>query len=329
MSENKENITLPNMSEVIVSSSPHLHSDSSISKIMLMVIISLLPACLAGVYYFGFDAVRVLLLTIGSCLAVEAVWCTIAKKQNPWKDGSSILTGLLLGMNLSASSPWWICFLGACLAIILGKEIFGGLGNNPFNPALVARVGLLIGFTTPMTTWVSPVDGSTCATPLGMTFEQLVEHKIDIVSNLLVGNVAGCIGETSALALLIGGALLIGMKIIKWHIPVSFIGTVFVFTAICHYANPAVYIPPMYHVLSGGLILGAIFMATDMVTSPLTEKGMIVFGIGCGIVTCLIRLWASYPEGVSFAILFMNALVPLIDDFTQKKPFGAAEAEAK
>jgi len=325
--ENKNEIQMPVMENVLVSSSPHLHDKNSVSKVMLTVIAALMPACAAGVYFFGFPALRVLLLCVISCLLIEGVWNHFAGKSGTWKDGSSILTGILLGMNISAGSPWWICFLGAALAIILGKEIFGGLGYNPFNPALVARVGLLIGFTTPMTTWISPTDGVTCATPLGMSVAELTSSKLDVVQNLFVGNVAGCVGETSALAILIGGVALIALKVIKWHIPVSFIGTVAVFASICHWADPETYIPPMYHVLSGGLFLGAFFMATDMVTSPMTNKGMIIFGVGCGLITCLIRIWASYPEGVSFAILFMNALVPLIDRFAAKKPFGSIEAE--
>lgn len=326
--EIKNEIEMPLMENVVVSSSPHLHANNSVSKIMFLVIVSLMPACFTGVYYFGFPALKVLVLCVLSCLLVEALWNVIAGREQTWRDGSAILTGLLLGMNLAACVPWWICFIGGCLAIILGKQLFGGLGYNPFNPALVARVGLLLGFTTQMTTWVSPVDGTTCATPLGMT----IDHpefvgKVISCKELLIGNVAGCIGETSVIALSIGGIFLISLKIIKWHIPVSFISTVAIFTGICHWINPEVYMSPLYHVLSGGLFIGAIFMATDMVTSPMTEKGMIIFGIGCGVITCLIRLWANYPEGVSFAILFMNALVPLIDRFSAKKPFGTKEAE--
>ena len=332
--ENTDRIELPVMENVIVSSSPHLHDSNSVAKIMLIVIASLIPACATGVFYFGMPALRVLVFSILSCLLIEAIWNKLAGRKASWKDGSAVLTGLLLGMNLSAGAPWWICFLGGTLAIVLGKELFGGLGYNPFNPALVARVGLLIGFPTTMTSWVSPcdavttatLDSVTSATPLGMAPAELID-KTDIIRDLLMGNVAGCIGETSAIALLIGGIVLIAFKIIKWHIPVSFIGTVAIFASVCHWADPETYIPPMYHLLSGGLFLGAIFMATDMVTSPMTKKGMIIFGVGCGVITCLIRFWASFPEGVSFAILFMNALVPLIDRFAAKKPFGIQEAE--
>lgn len=341
--ENKQEIKLPETEELVVSASPHLHDKRNISNIMLMVIISLIPACIAGVYFFGINAVRVMVLCTVFCVGMEFLWCKLAGQAATWKDGSAAVTGILLALNLNAGIPWWVCLVGAFLAIILGKQIYGGLGYNPFNPALVARVGLLLGFPKLMTTWMKPGPGNlmvsdavTGATPLGAvktsvetaaqsgakisdTFSAFTNS--DAYMDYFFGNVGGCLGETSALALLIGGIFLIAMKLIRWQVPLAYIGTVAVFTAIVHSCGgptPG----PLFHVLTGGLFLGAFFMATDMVTSPMTGKGALIFGIGCGIVTCVIRIWGSYPEGVSFSILFMNALVPLIDRFTAKRPFG-------
>lgn len=369
----ENSVRLPNPEQLIVSTSPHLHGGGSISKIMLIVIISLLPACGAGIYYFGLPALEVLLLCVISCVGLEMLWCLIAGSKQTWKDGSAVVTGLLLGMNLSAGVPWWVCVIGGVLAIGLGKQIFGGIGYNPFNPALVARVGLLIGFPKIMTTWVVPrnfsymlnaksgflanpaidklkdlgsghlpfsgtIDGVTCATPLGIV-NTTAEMAKDAGTKLTVdpfahianatmyhnyfwGNVGGCLGETSVFFLLVGAAILFAFKIIRWRIPIAYVGTVAVITYIAHTANPALTPGPLFHVLTGGLILGAFFMATDMVTSPMTNNGAVIFGIGCGVITCCIRIWGSYPEGVSFSILLMNAVVPLIDRYTTGKPFG-------
>lgn len=324
MSEETSNIQLPDPSQLMVSNSPHMRDKPTINRIMFTVVIAMLPACLAGIWFFGLDALRVLVLTTASCVLIEEGWNKMMKRPSSWKDGSAILTGILLGMNLNAGVPWWVCILGGILAIILGKQLYGGLGYNPFNPALVARVGLLIGLPEIMTTWNSPQGGQmvsdvvTGATPLGMA-PGAVEVK-----QMLVGNIGGCLGETSAIALLIGGAILIAFKLIKWEVPLAFIGTVAIITGIAHAVNPTAYHSPIVHVLSGGLLLGAFFMATDMVTSPMTHKGAWIFGIGCGVMTSLIRLWGAYPEGVSFSILFMNALTPLIDRGTIRKPFGFA-----
>ena len=362
-------IRLPEPDKLIVSSSPHIHSGGSINKIMLIVILSLMPACFAGVYYFGISALLVLIYCTVASVGIEAIWNKLAGKPQTWKDGSAAVTGILLGMNLSAGVPWWTCILGSALAIILGKQLFGGLGYNPFNPALVARVGLLIGLPKIMTTWVVPkdfsymekaggffnaaqlqnldqfanktipftakIDAITCATPLGIAstatgsapFAGIQSHEALV--NYFWGNVGGCLGETSAIALIIGGVILLAFKLIKWYIPVSYIGTVFVLTAILSHFYPTLTPGPMFHLLAGGLLLGAIFMATDMVTSPMTKKGALIFGFGCGIVTTAIRIWGSYPEGVSFSILFMNALVPLIDRFTIGKPFGFRKNKVK
>jgi len=320
-------IRLPDPAKLVVSNSPHMRSGENIQKIMFTVVAAMLPACLAGIWFFGLAALKVLLISTLSCVAFEELWNKLAKRPSSWKDGSAIITGILLGMNLNAGVPWWVCILGGFLAIILAKQLFGGLGYNPFNPALVARVGLLIGLPEIMTTWNQPQAGKmvadvvTTATPLGMA-PGTVEIK-----QMLIGNTGGCLGETSALALLIGGAILIAFKLIKWEVPAAFIGSVAVITGIAHWANPTVYQSPVVHVLSGGLLLGAFFMATDMVTSPMTRKGAVIFGLGCGVMTSLIRLWGSYPEGVSFSILFMNALVPLIDRNTIRKPFGYVAPE--
>jgi len=331
MAETTSTIQLPDPSQLMVSNSPHIRDNQSISKIMFTVILALLPACLAGIWFFGFAALKVLLVTTLSCVLLEEGWNKLNKRASTWKDGSAILTGILLGMNLNAGMPWWVCVLGAVLAIILAKQLFGGLGYNPFNPALVARVGLLIGFPAIMTTWNVPQSGKfladavTAATPLGEGATPAA------LTSLFTGNVGGCVGETSVIALLIGGAILLWKKLIKWEIPVAYIGSVFLITAIPYILNhhgihilrgDAIPHSPVYHVLSGGLLLGAFFMATDMVTTPMTRKGALIFGLGCGVMTSLIRLWGAYPEGVSFSILFMNALTPLIDRVTISKPFG-------
>ena len=332
--ETTPTIQLPDPTKLMVSNSPHIRDNNNIKKIMFTVVLALLPACLAGIWFFGFAALKVLLLTTVSCVVLEEGWNKLTKKPSTWKDGSAILTGILLGMNLNAGVPWWVCVLGAVLAIILAKQLFGGLGYNPFNPALVARVGLLIGLPEIMTTWNVPTAGkmmadvTTAATPLG----EGVKNGAFSLGDLFAGNVGGCIGETSVLALLIGGGLLLAFKLIRWQIPVAYIGSVFAITGVAYLIHPETMHSPVYHVLSGGLLLGAFFMATDMVTSPMTKKGMFIFGLGCGIMTSAIRLWGAYPEGVSFSILFMNALTPLIDRSTINKPFGyvaPAKGEAK
>jgi electron transport complex protein RnfD len=317
-------VQLPDATRLVVSNSPHIHGNDSISKVMAEVLIALLPAALAAVWFFGLHALRVMALCTLGCIAVEEIWNKCAKRPSSWKDGSAVVTGLLLAMNLSAGAPWWICILGSLLAIGLGKQIFGGLGYNPFNPALVARVALLIGFPQLMTSWVAPqpgawtaLDAMTGATPLGASGAAVATLK-----DLFIGNVGGCLGETSALALLIGGAFLIVRKRIKWQVPAAFIATVALISGLVHHVNPALTPPAIYHVFAGGLMIGAFFMATDMVTSPMTVNGALIFGVGCGLITSVIRIWGGYPEGVSFSILFMNALTPLIDRYTIGKPFG-------
>jgi len=364
MSEvNNNEVMMPNAEELVVSSSPHIHlKTQDIWKVMMWVIVSLLPAAGAGVYFFGLPALKVIVLCIIFSVIIEAIWCKIAKEPvlGTIKDLSAVVTGLLLALNLSAGVPWWICLIGAFLAIGLGKQVFGGLGSNPFNPALVARVGLLIAFPKFMTTWVPTrlmeagaygkvfmnADGITCATPLGMvkTAEEVARTAgvsavqaaadkfgslttMDSIWQYCIGNVGGCLGETSAIALLVGGLFLCFMKLIKWQVPFAYIGTVAVFTGIVNGINPCLTPEAMFHVVSGGLMLGAFFMATDMVTSPMTTLGAVIFGIGCGIITSMIRIWGNYPEGVSFSILIMNALVPLIDRFSYRLPFGYKAVE--
>ena len=319
--------------QLYLSSSPHIHSGETTDKVMRSVIYSLLPACGVAVYFFGWHALLVLsLCAIGSVVA-EALSQKAMGKPLTITDGSAALTGILLALNLPPSSPWWLALLGAVVAIAVGKQVYGGLGYNPFNPALVARVVLLISFPVQMTTWTSPgrlgaVDAVTAATPLGemktaimLTGELPVSMKTGLGAYFM-GNMAGSLGEVSALALLLGAAFLFWRRIITWHIPVSFLGSAALFSGGFWLLDPGRFANPMFHLFTGGLILGAFYMATDMVTSPVTNKGMIIFGVGCGVVTVLIRLFGGYPEGVSFAILLMNAATPLIDRFTRPKKFG-------
>lgn len=315
------------MNKWIVSSSPHVHSGDSIQKNMLYVVLALLPAYLVALYYFGVGALVVSSIAVVSCIGVEAlIQRFVLKTKVSISDGSAALTGLLLAMNLPANLPWWMVIIGSIVAIGLGKMCYGGLGNNLFNPALVGRVFLLISFPAAMTTWPVPepfslayMDAQTAATPLAlMKYDQLLPP----ILSTIIGNEGGSMGEVSAIALLLGGAFLLWKKVITWHIPVSILLTVALFTGIMHAIDPIAYHHPLWHLCAGGLLLGAIFMATDYVTSPMTGRGQIVYGIGIGIITVVIRLWGSYPEGVSFAILLMNAATPLIDKYIQPKRFA-------
>lgn len=326
---------------LIMSSSPHVHGGVDVPAVMRSVVWAMVPAVLVGLWFFGLNGVRVLVLSVAGCLACEWLGNRIAGRRSTLRDWSAVITGVLLAMNLPSTSPWWMVLAGCVVAILLAKVIYGGLGYNPFNPALVARVFLLISFPVQMTTWAVPagpgtaLDAATGATPLGALREALSLGRtiadVDLVPvwKLAVGFRAGSLGEVSVIALLLGGLFLLWKGVIRWQIPVGFIGTVFVVTGICHLADPQAYVSPVYHVLSGGLFLGAFFMATDMVTSPVTRKGMLIFGVGCGLLTAVIRLWGGYPEGVSFAILLMNAATPLIDRYTRPRVFGAAGKEAK
>lgn len=327
------------MGKLIVSLSPHAHGSDSVERNMYGVIIALVPALLVSFIYFGLGSAVVCATSVAACVFFE--WAinkyVIKNTATSVCDGSAILTGLLLGFNLPSNLPVWIIIIGALVAIGIGKMTFGGLGSNLFNPALVGRCFLLVSFPAQMTSWPvvgqvgSYVDAETGATPLSLmktaikTGDSSVLNQLPDALHLLLGNNAmggaGTIGEVCALALLIGGAYMIWKKIITWHIPVSIIVTVFVFSGLLHIWQP-VYADPISVILSGGLMLGAIFMATDYVTSPMCVKGQIIYGVAIGFLTVVIRNWGSYPEGMSFAILIMNAFTPLINTYVKPKRFG-------
>ena len=311
-----------------VSPSPHIHGGDSISKNMYGVLIALIPAFLVSLYCFGLGALIVTATSVLACVIFEyLIQRFLMKKEPTLCDGSAILTGVLLAFNVPSNLPIWIILIGALAAIGIGKMSFGGLGNNIFNPALVGRVFLLISFPAQMTTWPVPdvfpmtyTDAETGATILSSLHEG--GAPLPAMVDMLIGRIGGSLGEISAIALLLGFAFMLWKKIITWHIPVSILATVFVFTGILYLVNPTVYVNPFIHLLSGGLLLGSIFMATDYVTSPMRKNGMIVYGIGIGLLTAVIRIFGSYPEGMSFAILIMNAFTPLINSYIKPKHFG-------
>jgi len=318
-----------------VSPSPHLHTEDSVRKIMYRVVLALLPALIWSVIVFGIDALRVTLIAIIASVGFEYLIQRFILKIKPSvTDGSALITGLLFAFNVPSNLPWWIIIIGALVAIGIGKMSFGGLGTNIFNPALVGRVFLLISFPVQMTSFPTPkmndVDAVTSATPLGLLKEGVMNGKplselmgqLPTASDLLFGNMSGSLGEISSLLLIIGGLYLLVRKIITWHTPVSVLGSMFIMAAIFWMVNPETYIEPTYHLLIGGAMLGAIFMATDPVSSPMTGKGQVVYGIGIGIITMSIRLFGAYPEGISFAILIMNAFTPLINNTIKPKRFG-------
>ncbi len=321
-----------------VSGSPHLHGDQTIKKIMWGVVIALIPAMLVSFWYFGIGALLLTLVSVFTCVVVEfIIQKYMLKEPNSIGNGSAVITGILLALNVPSNLPVWMIVVGAIVSIAVAKMTFGGLGKNPFNPALVGRVFMLISFPVDMTSWPLPivnrtvlVDAVTGPTSLGVVKEGLAkgDAMTDVMSrvpsyvDMLLGNMGGSFGEVSAIALILGGLFMLIRKIITWHIPITFIGTVFAFTGLLYLLDPTQYIDPVFHLLAGGLMLGAIFMATDMVTSPMTKTGMVIFGIGCGLLTVLIRVWGAYPEGVSFAILIMNAIVPLINKGFKPKKFG-------
>lgn len=316
------------MDKLIISPAPHIHGGDTVSKNMLAVIVALIPALLVGFYFFGLGALIITVTAVVSCVLFEYLIQRFVLKAEPTVgDGSAALTGLLLALNLPSNFPVWMVIVGSLVAIGIAKMSFGGLGNNPFNPALVGRVFLLISFPVEMTSWPVPVpfstkylDAVTAATPLASMKGHL--GTIPDTLHLFLGNTGGSMGEVSALAILIGLAYLLYKKIISWHIPVSILATVFVFTGILHFANPTLFASPVAHLFTGGLMLGAVFMATDYVTSPMNTRGMLVYGVGIGIITVLIRAFGAYPEGVSFAILIMNAFTPLINTYIKPKRFG-------
>ena len=321
------------MSKLTISLSPHVHGGDSVQKNMYGVCIALLPALIASFCFFGLGAVKVMLASVLSCVFFEwAITKFILKRDRlTILDGSAILTGLLLGFNLPSNLPIWIIILGALFAIGVGKLTFGGLGQNIFNPALAGRVFLLISFPVQMTSWsdnvLDNIDGYSGATPLSLMQKAILEKDASILNDLpsslemFLGQTEGSMGEVSALLLLIGCAFMLWRKIITWHIPVSIIATVLVFSGLLHLANP-IYANPMQVIFSGGMILGACYMATDYVTSPMSHKGQLIFGVCIGLLTVVIRNWGAYPEGMSFAIIIMNAFTPLINVYCKPKRFG-------
>ncbi|OUN65310.1 MULTISPECIES: RnfABCDGE type electron transport complex subunit D [Butyricimonas] len=324
------------MSNFTISPSPHVHGGDSIEKNMYGVLIALVPTFIFSIVFFGLGAILVTLTSVVACLVFEYVIQKYLMKQRPtiW-DGSAIITGVLLAFNLPSSLPLWIVVIGALVAIGIGKMSFGGLGNNIFNPALVGRVFLLISFPVQMTTWPIPngfatADAVTGATPLALVKEAVKNGQAvgDALSsagfstgNLILGNMGGSLGEVAAIGLLLGFAYMLIRKIISWHIPVAIFATVIVFSGILNLADPAQFAGPVFHLFTGGLMLGAIFMATDYVTSPMTHKGMIIYGVGIGLLTVIIRVFGAYPEGMSFAILIMNGFTPLINRYCKPRRF--------
>jgi len=324
------------MNKFIVSPSPHAYTGESVPKLMYGVILSLLPALAVSVFYFGIGMIIVTAVAVGSCILFEYLIQKYMLKVKPTHlDGSALLTGLLLAFCLPSNIPIWMVMIGALAAVGIGKLTFGGLGNNIFNPALVGRVFLFISFPVAMTAWpeagqwLQYTDAVTGPTPLGLMKEGLATKTVAEIMpqvpsyfNLLLGRMMGSSGEVSAIALLLGMIYMMYRKIISWHIPLTILGTVFLFSGILWLANPDRFADPLFHLLSGGLMLGAIFMATDYVTSPMTSRGMIIYGIAIGIVTVLIRVFGAYPEGVQFAILIFNGFTPLINKFVKPKRFG-------
>lgn len=324
------------MSNFTISPSPHVHGGDSIEKNMYGVLIALVPTFIFSIVFFGLGAILVTLTSVVACLVFEYVIQKYLMKQRPtiW-DGSAIITGVLLAFNLPSSLPLWIVVIGALVAIGIGKMSFGGLGHNIFNPALVGRVFLLISFPVQMTTWPVPngfatADAVTGATPLALVKEAVKNGQAvgDALSsaglttgNLILGNIGGSLGEVAAIGLLLGFAYMLIRKIISWHIPVAIFATVIVFSGILNLADPAQFAGPVFHLFTGGLMLGAIFMATDYVTSPMTHKGMLIYGVGIGLLTVIIRVFGAYPEGMSFAILIMNGFTPLINRYCKPRRF--------
>ncbi len=310
------------MQNLIVSASPHQRSEMTTQKIMLRVIIALMPAVIASGIIFGARAIMLILLCASSCVVFEYLSRKLMRRSNTIYDLSAVVTGILLAMNLPPTLPFWMAIIGSFISIVIVKQLFGGIGQNFANPAIVGRIVLMLSFTTEMTTWVKPfwyktADLSTSPTPLSSSIEKLPSYL-----DLFLGTTGGCLGETCALALLIGGLYLAFTGIISLSTPVSFLGTL----ALLSLIGGA---DPLYQILSGGAMIGAFFMATDYATTPVTNKGKIIFGIGCGAITFLIRQFGSYPEGVSFSILLMNILTPYIDMFTKTKPLGAKKPAKK
>jgi len=327
------------MKKLIVSPAPHLHGNESTKSLMRDVIIALAPSLLVSVYFFGFSAIKLALVGVATAVAVEfVIQKYIVKTKITVNDYSAALTGLLLSLNLPPNSPWWIMFIGSVVAIGIAKMTFGGVGQNLFNPALVGRVFLLVSFPVIMTDYSIPtswfregIDAGSGATALsivkeglakGLTMDHIFSDNNFSYAQMLFSKIGGSVGEVSALALILGFVYLLIRRVIRPHIPVAIIGTVLLFSAIFWLINPQIYADPLFNVLTGGILIGSIFMATDYVTSPMSKKGMVLYGVGIGIITMLIRYWGAYPEGISFAILIMNATVPLINMYFKPAKFG-------
>lgn len=320
------------LGNLVVSSSPHVKSPLTVESAMWDVITALIPALVLAIYYFGRSAAAVVGTSVATAVVSEIVCQKLRRKPVTITDGSAIITGLLLAFCLPPTLPLWMAAVGSASAIILGKQFFGGLGHNVFNPALVGRAILLASWPAAMTTFVLPLDGVTSATPLatlkelsglGAAQAQGMMASLPSLIDMFTGNIGGSLGETSVVALLIGGFYLLYKGHIDWRIPVTYLGTVYLLTAVFGYlTGKGVLFYPLYHLLGGGLILGAFFMATDWVTSPLTKRGRILMGLGCGILTVIIRLKGGYPEGVCYSILLMNCATPLIDRYTKPRVYG-------
>lgn len=313
-----------------ISGSPHVHSDESTKKIMWRVNLAMIPMLLCGIAYFGLNALLISLVSVACCCLFQ--WLIekyLLKVPTTVCDGSAVVTGLLLAFNVPATADMiWLVAIGALVAIGVGKMTYGGLGKNPFNPALVGRVFLLISFPVQMTTWPTvgkwfpmTLDTTTGATPLGIFKESGLSDMPGLMDAFL-GHIGGSFGEVSAIAILIGAIYLLWRKIISWHIPVAFIGTAFIFSGILWLINPEQFLDPVMTIFTGGIMLGACFMATDMVTSPMSKTAQLIFGFGCGLLTIIIRNWGAYPEGVSFAILLMNAITPLLNRWCKPARFA-------
>lgn len=352
---------------LLISSSPHVHSGDSIPQLMRMVIWALLPATALSVVMFGWPALLVIMITTLSAMVTEAVFMRIRGRPSPVGDMSAALTGLLLALTLPPYAPWWICVAGGVFAIAIAKQLHGGLGYNIFNPALISRVFLLISFPVEMTSWPQPrplfhggaysfgealsiimnqagakaaglLDAVSAASPLGQVrMEVSLGHTVHEALTLnyhysdmeaAMGYVNGSLGETSAILLALGGFYLLYKKVITWHIPAAMLLGCLIPATLFAIFDPAKYADPIFHLVTGGLIIGAFFMATDMVTSPVSPKGQIIFGVGCGLLTYIIRTWGGYPEGVSFAVVIMNATVPLIDQYTRPTVYGKAKQKS-
>lgn len=295
--------------KLIIAPFPHIRDNDSTQRIMITVLIALIPPCIAAAYFYGWAALRVILLAVISAAATEAIFQRIRRRPVTLHDGSALVTGLLMGLILPPGFPGWMVVLGSIVAIALGKQVFGGLGSNPFNPALVGRAFLTSSFAVPMTTWLRPVDGVSAATPLELGAQAVSTYE------LFFGSVPGSLGETSALAILIGGIFLFYRGVLDYRMPIGFLGTTALLMALFGQ-------DPVFHLLAGSLLFAAVFMATDMVTTPVTPRGRWVFGIGAGCIVVVIRLWGSLPEGVTYAILLMNAATPLINRWTQPRIYG-------